>query len=157
VVTINISRGILRTEAVMIRDINTSLLGFLLSIQPAIKSTSPRITTSIPGMSESIPQSPYSSGVSRKAIRPIPIRKNEATMSLPNLLIPFSIRFILHPYPSLPLKGEGILFYFSLSPALSLKGEGVWGSPASYPLSQNKSSIGCVPTLPPSEEGIDAC
>ncbi len=106
----NINRGMLSSEASTIKAIFTPLLGFLLSIQPTMKSTSPRNTTSIPGMSESMPQSPYSSGVRRKAMRPIPIRKKEATISLPNLLTPLVIRFIYHPYPALPLKGEGIVF-----------------------------------------------
>ncbi len=66
-------------------------------------------------------------------MRPIPIRKKEATISLPNLLTPLVIRFIFHPYPALPLEGEGIVFLSrgaapllnSHSVLMSLRAEGV--------------------------------
>jgi hypothetical protein len=60
---------------------------------------------STPGMSESIPQSPYNRGVRRKAVTPMAITKKEAVISFPNLSTNlFILAYLLDHYSAIRKK-----------------------------------------------------
>lgn len=67
----------------MIRIAKLDPCGFFLRMNPIMQITNPVQNINAPGKSESMPQRLYKMGVSRKAMMPNPMMKNEAVISLP--------------------------------------------------------------------------
>ncbi len=84
-IQLNIMTVVFRNAVKIARTISFHQRSFFLRIIPMIQIASPISTRSNPGMSESIPHCPYSTGVRRKAIIPTAITIYEAVINLPNL------------------------------------------------------------------------